>query len=208
MNKTFKAFILITVLSFFFSCVKKGNSKASVNNNNYVEMSLDSCGMKKVVGFLNWYKRNIDSIYQIQFVKVEPNKPYRIDYKEANRFFSVLKNSGFFSDFFIQDLLKYFKKRDEIFEKNRQSDGPPWGFSSDLFLYCQDYIILFDNIEKLNFKIVHRNSNDIRIEMTYKNEYDLIFNIDKNCQIEKIVTVLTDPTNGKRTEMSLDNANL
>ncbi len=172
-NIFIKGMILILVL-IQLSCNSRNNhSKIKSNIKKEIKATIDSCiSVNTVKGFFSWYKTNFDKINHIHFIKMEPNEPYKVEFNKAEIYFTFLRQSGLFSDLFLKNLKKYFESCEKKLLEIKQTDGPATGFEADLFLYCQDYNILFNNINNLNYKIIQKKTSSTKVEMTYQDEYD------------------------------------
>jgi len=185
------------MIVFSFSC----NYEAADNNDtpkiqdsvNYAKNEKDSAENRSeecfntIRSFLKWYKSNFSKILSIQLVDLHEDSTtaqYRVNFKNAEKYISVLRSAGFFSERFLQEKLQYFKEADRKLIDLKQNDGPPEGFDADLLLFTQDMEAVFEKVETLQLEKI--NPNLIKLISVDNN---LLINVSESngkCLIDKI----------------------
>lgn len=143
---------LVFILLVCLSCNFQGSTSYGTMPKN--ELNNDSCAINTTINFFKWYKLHFDSLNSFMLIKYEIEKPYRVDFKNADKYISLLRASRLFSEDYQNNLIEYFRRCDKTFLKTPQYDGPAWGFEFDLFLYCQDYEYILNNYEKIKYTII------------------------------------------------------
>jgi len=178
---------ILSLLLFIIVLNSCGQSvKPHIGNNTNIKIN-DTFEIIIAHNFFKWYKKNYEAISKINMVKMNGTLPYSINYEQVDIFIKILKSSNLFSENFLDDKRKYFKKYDELFKKSQQNDGPAEGFESDLFLYSQDVNEILDGYKNSRFTTNKQNNNCL-IEVEYKESFDLIFTINSQNQIESITS--------------------
>ena len=140
---------LIPSLIIIIGC----SSKEPKGDNKVIE--------KSITGFVKWYSNNWDSLAikliepMLENSMVIPNdtmKAYSINFKKAEIYLSVFKQSGFVSDKYIESYREYFKKCQKSFEMEPQTMGPAAGFDYDFIYKTQDYRFQVENADKATVK--------------------------------------------------------
>ena len=94
-----------------------------------------------VLNFYNWYDKNwkkLDGFKLYNGIKVKDLPPYKINWKEAERYFSFIKiNVPQLGEEFISNERKFFKQCDSAF-KAEPKDEIPYGFDYDRFTNSQE----------------------------------------------------------------------
>ena len=90
---------------------------------------------------------------------------YYIDFPVAEKYLSELRSSGFLSDFFLSDLMDFFKRCNVYLKKHPQNDGPPPGLDADLIMKRQDYQDIWDSLGKAKSieKVITQNTSVIHL---------------------------------------------
>lgn len=136
--------------------------------------------------FYKWYKTKYDYLdHRIFPVNIDVKKPipYKINFHETEKYLSVLKSSGFFSDNYINYYRNYFKKIDLILQKTKQNDGPVDGLDYDLIMNSQEPESYLEdlNIIQLNIKKSSVNSAIVKMKTKYNQDtYQLIYLVKMN----------------------------
>ena len=94
-----------------------------------------------ILNFYNWYNKNwkkLDGFKLYSGTKVKDSPPYKINWKEAERYFSFIKlNVPQLGEEFISNERKFFKQCDSAF-KAEPEDEIPYGFDYDRFTNSQE----------------------------------------------------------------------
>jgi hypothetical protein len=118
--------------------------------------------------FFRWYKTKFDSLDHHIFPVVmdfKTNAPYRINFKETEKYLSILKLSGFFSDNYINSYRDYFRKIDLTLQKTKQNDGPVEGLDFDPIVHSQEPESILENLNNIWLRVVKFTENEITIKM-------------------------------------------
>ncbi|MBL7721632.1 MAG: hypothetical protein JNK98_06530 [Chitinophagaceae bacterium] len=107
---------------------------------------------KTVTDFYNWYKVNYKKFQAFKLyasVKGNDGPPYKINWKEADRYFAFLKTSvPYLGEDFSKWLRTHFKQCDSVFKVNTE-DEIPWGFDYDWYTNSQEEAqVLIDELKK------------------------------------------------------------
>lgn len=128
---------------------------------------------KRVVhNFLIWYKNNRENLQKFQLVAGKPGdstRAYRVDFREAEKYLTALKNSGFVSDRYINSFRQYLESCDANFQKNPQYSGIPAGFEFDLVLKAREYDEILDRISKwkVSSKPINPDTTKVYLKLPY-----------------------------------------
>jgi hypothetical protein len=118
--------------------------------------------------FFRWYKTKYDSLDHHIFPVATDFKnkaPYRINFKETEKYLSILQSSGFFSDNYIINYRNYFKKIDLTLQKTKQNDGTVDGLDFDPIVHSQEPESMLENLNNIRLTVVKFTANDITIKM-------------------------------------------
>lgn len=134
--------------------------------------------------FFKWYKTKVDYLNNHIFtvnMDFKNNTPYRVNFKQVEKYLNVLKTSGFFSDDYINNYREYFKKVDLTLQKTKQNDGTVDGLDYDPILHSQEPNSMLENLN--NFKLtilksVHRETT-IKVETPFNVDSYLIYHLKK-----------------------------
>jgi hypothetical protein len=145
--------------------------------------------IKAVEKFLIWYSKNYNKISKLNLVDNELDETtnevyYRVNFQQTEEYLAKLKSSNYISDKYIEKWRAYFKQKDEKFNKNHQTDGPPEGFEFDFVLWTQEINGTLKAIDNIRFTKVEETENtsivDVDIVM------NLRFHLTKQGQAWKI----------------------
>lgn len=160
----YRTAIPVIMLLFAIGCTDTG-SKRQVNSlsdsttgKSYSHAATDSsqCVMNTRL-FFAWYKKNFDTLNHIRIVQLTGtgnNTQYRVNTAEAEKYVSMLRWSGLFSEKFCRTKLDYFMEQDKLLLKDKQNDGPPTGFEADLMLMTQETDELLEKSETLPIRFI------------------------------------------------------
>ncbi|MFD1603326.1 hypothetical protein ACFSC2_11310, partial [Flavobacterium artemisiae] len=136
---------------FLQSCQNKNQSKSSpvakVDSGKKPEISNDSNEQITLVkDFMKWYIKNMDMLSKFDAIgggpadakENEEAENYYVDFKEAEKYISELKKSGFLTDNLLKNEEKLFLEADQYYKENPENDGPPYGFDYDHFFLTQE----------------------------------------------------------------------
>ena len=177
---------LIIFLISLFSC----NQVQKKTNTGKPSESVDC--LSRMGGFIKWYKSNypkIEAINLVKLVKRDDSSQYRVDFENAERYKSLLRSSGFFSEQFFIDKSRYFRDCDKKLLGTKQDDGPAEGFEADLILYTQEPDAAFTSLDSLNFIMLGPRDFPAQKIQIGSADNNLVFDIDtasSGCLIEKI----------------------
>jgi hypothetical protein len=162
----------VLVFSFGYGNIYSANSNKGCNGSRIskfvIQYDQDSIKNFKACSciatvrkFLKWYKEQYTEISSIQLVLLSGNNDsarYKVNFNNAKKYIDLLRSSGFFSNEFLKDKIKYFQKCDKILKIKRQNDGPPVGFEADLILFTQEPESVFEKSESMRIDIFKKRS--------------------------------------------------
>jgi hypothetical protein len=94
-----------------------------------------------VLNFYNWYNKNwkkLDGFKLYSGIKVKDSPPYKINWKEAERYFAFIKiNMPQLGNEFINNERKFFRQCDSAFRAEPEEEMP-YGFDYDRFTNSQE----------------------------------------------------------------------
>ncbi|KAF2336013.1 hypothetical protein [Flavobacterium ginsenosidimutans] len=173
-------YILFSIL-FLQSCQnkeksqQKSNSIDKVDSGKKTDLSNDSNEQIKLVkNFMKWYIKNMDMLGKFDVIgggpmdvkENEEAENYYVDFKEAEKYISELKKSGFLTDNILKNEETSFLEADKYYKENPENDGPPYGFDYDHFFLTQE---AFEedllNIDKIKYAI--NQKDDFNSEVTF-----------------------------------------
>lgn len=105
-----------------------------------------------VMAFLKWYRSNEERLNQIPIIKglADSTTFHSVDSKASEKYLKELKNSGYVSDRFLDSLRRHFVQSNDYLKQHPENDGPVPGFDADLIMKSQDYVDIWENLEKVN----------------------------------------------------------
>lgn len=150
-----KIIIIITISFFCLKC--------------YSQQIINDTSAKNVaISFTKWYITNRDSISRkINLVSDENGNPYRINFDEVKKYLFAIQKSNMVSDYFIQDLRKYFVRCDRNFIKHPQIFNVAFGFEDDLVMKYNDGSGVEGNIDKSKIKSYKKNKNIVQFVLEF-----------------------------------------
>ena len=137
---------LLFVLSIIFFSFVAVAQPARTNTADSVQIR------KTVMDFYNWYKVNYKKFQSFKLyssVRGNDGPPYKINWKEAERYFVFLKTSvPYLSEDYSKWLRSHFQQCDSAFKVNTE-DEIPWGFDYDWYTNSQEEAqVLIDELKK------------------------------------------------------------
>jgi hypothetical protein len=181
-NKPHSIVILLLVIVSFTGC-----TDGSANNTKNSNDKTIRCQPSTIREFLNWYEDHYEGVSAIQVVSLageEDTARYKVDNTNAAAYISQLRSSGYFSEQYLNNQLQYFKERESIFSRSRQSDGVPVGFEADLLLFTQEPEALLEQYKALPIEEVNKQQYKLVTA-----DHNLLFDmVEQNgkCVINKI----------------------
>ena len=152
------------IISLETNCLKACESKefpATQKNDNGSSIAF-------LKAFFKWYRTKYDYLdHHIYTVKMDLKKhtPYRINFNETEKYLSILKSSGFFSDGYISYYRAYFKKVDRILQKTKQNDGPVDGLDYDSIVYSQEPESILENLNNIRLNVMRSTPQETTVKM-------------------------------------------
>ena len=174
--------ILVLAVFSFTGCTDGNASNAKSSNDKAIH-----CQPSTIREFLKWYKDHYEPISAIQIVSLageEDTARYKVDNTNAAAYTSLLRSSGYFSEQYLDNQLLYFKERESIFSRSRQSDGVPVGFEADLLLFTQEPEALLEQYKTLSIEEVDKQQYKL-----VATDHNLLFDmVEQNgeCVVNKI----------------------
>jgi len=147
--------------------------------------------IKVVKDFYVWYNTHFEEMNSYRLVSgccdssVKSPQQYRVNFSGASKFFSKLSQTNAFSPGFIKAMNDSFKVYDAEMLKDKQAEGPPYGFESDFFIGGQETGEILPNIAKAKFSHIKISDDTTSITMTvpythYPSKYDVKLSLVKN----------------------------
>lgn len=176
MLKKITSFPLFLLLCIFSLNINAINVKSKNLNKFHVSAGLSESQQNDssilfLRRFFKWYQTKYDYLDHHIFpvtTDYKNNTPYRIDLKETEKYLSVLKSSGFFSDNYINHKRQYFKEIDSMLQKTKQSDGTVDGLDYDPVVHSQEPESILEKLATIQLDVVSRSGNRIIVKMKTK----------------------------------------
>ena len=117
-----------------------------------------------IIGFYTWYNKNWEKISSFRLysgARSNDNPPYKINWKEAERYFGYIRSSvPQLGEAFIANERKFLKECDSAFKAD-PSEEMPYGFDYDRFTNSQeDPQWLLDELKRArSWEITPRNNS-------------------------------------------------
>lgn len=171
--------LLLLIIMSTFAC----SDMKTKNSNTYKEgmklASIDPAPKSispdsAIIAFLKWYKDNDERLHKIQLITGgldDTTTFYSVDFKATERYLSELKKSGFLSEGFLNELRKHFTQSNEYLKKHPQNDGPAPGFEADLIMKSQDYMDVWENLDKVKVINEKTSSDKAFVELLFAGNY-------------------------------------
>jgi hypothetical protein len=96
---------------------------------------------KTVQKFLTWtaaHYNKLPSNFVDHTDGRDTTKYYAVNFSETNRWLAVIKQSGVFSEVYLNSWRAYFQQYADTLRLHPQNDGPPRGFEYDFLLTSQE----------------------------------------------------------------------
>ena len=193
-----KITVLILLYLFILSCgkTKKAENEATEMN----EKNIDSVEIinnetkiltNKILEFLNWYEKKQTKLSEIELVNnsfneiIDTTKFYSVNFANTEKYLIEFKKSGLFSEKYIENQRKYFKKCETDFIAEPENDGPPSGFDYDIVMKSQDIEMeeLKRDLKIKNLCITEKNA---KLTADFGIYYKLNFILSKENEVWKI----------------------
>lgn len=106
------------------------------------DTAADAAAIRNVItGFYNWYNKNytkFQDYHLYEGIKKTDKPPYRINWKEADRYQQMLRNDvQWLGEEFIQRQRKFLQSCDSAFKVDKE-DEIPYGFDYDWYTNSQE----------------------------------------------------------------------
>ena len=137
-----------------------------------------------IITFYNWYNKNYTKFQAFTLytsVKTKEGPPYKINWKEAERYFIFLRTAvPGLSEAFIKNQRIFFKQCDSAFKVNTE-DEIPYGFDYDWYTNSQEEPQwLVDELKKSKQWVTSVKGNDANVDV-------LGYYIDQGNKVETVV---------------------
>ncbi|MFL5764971.1 MAG: hypothetical protein ACJ77K_13590 [Bacteroidia bacterium] len=120
------------------------------------QISLEEQPARTVIEMIEWYAKHQDVRGCLVLNSCsdiwDSTKYYAVNFEATEMYLNSLKESGFFSEKYVENWRTYFKKANNDFKKDPQNDGPPEGFDYDFIMQGQDYETELENPRKATVK--------------------------------------------------------
>lgn len=185
---TFKNIFLLFVTISIIACSDTKAKSRKLNKKNVIPFaeSLEEQAISPdstIIAFLTWYRDNEERLRQIQLVKgglEDTTTFYSVDFLATEKYLSELKKSGYVSNKFLDTLRQNFNKSNEDLKAHPQNDGPPPGFEADLIMKAQDYMSVWDGLNKAKLIEKNINNNTAHIVYLFADYYRMKFLMSKS----------------------------
>lgn len=133
----------------------------------------DTLAMQHTVKeFLSWYKSNYTQANSFGFTYQDKQGNYHVSIAQGEEYLKYLKSSGYISDKYVEDWLKYFIDKAAYLEENLQNEGPPEGFEFDLVLITQEPELVLNEVNNLQFAVTENNGEKAILQVAGDFGYD------------------------------------
>lgn len=162
------------LLSLLFVLICSNSAKSDATNLINEKIACNSNKSDDAVAFMKdffkWYKTQSEYLNKIHVVNMnfKTNAPYRINFQETERYLSILKLSGYFSENYISYYRDYFKKIDLTLQKTKQNDGTVDGLDFDFILHSQEPESYLKNLDVIQLSVVNSSVSKVIIKMKTK----------------------------------------
>ena len=137
--------LILIIPWIVMSCNQGTQDKNKSQSNDSLIMKVHNLPPDSVVyKFIKWYNDNMsmidtfnimtdknDSLHIINGRMNDSLYFYSLNIKGVEKYLKLLKSSDCFSDSYIDNKRISFKRKGKELDKNKQNDGPPFGFSAD-----------------------------------------------------------------------------
>ncbi len=165
------AFFILIALVLNANAMNANSKNASINTfalKGFSNSQQSDSPILFLRSFFKWYKTKVDylnnHIYPIK-MDIPNNAPYRINFNETEKYLSVLKSSGFFSDNYITYNRDLFKKIDLTLQKTKQDDGTVDGLDYDPIVHSQEPNSILENLNNIKLIVIKSLVSEITIKM-------------------------------------------
>ena len=181
MKSLLKHILIVSLI--ITSCNLSRQDKNNNQSNDSLIVNVHNLPPDSVVyKFIKWYKDNMslidtfnimtdknDSLHIINGRMNDSLYFYSINNKGVDKYLKLIKSCDCFSDTYLETKRISFQKRGKELDKNKQNDGPPFGFSADeIFLSNESDEIVQTLVNDKN-KIV--DLKDTKAVVKYNNRY-------------------------------------
>jgi hypothetical protein len=158
---------LFTIVLTAVQCESKPAADVDENQVAITAQASDSAqAAQSVIAFLQWYKKNLGTVSNINLVNQDEIKGYSMNFKNGERYLAYLKSSNLLSERYLNDWRTYFKERDEGFQLSHQNEGPPTGFDYDLVMLNQDVDEQMASLNQLKINHIDISKNQATVTCT------------------------------------------
>jgi hypothetical protein len=197
-----KITLLILLYLFILSCgkTKKAENEAVELNEKKIdpveiELKENKILTNKILDFLNWYEKNQIKLSEIELVNnssgeiIDTTKFYSVNFANTEKYLIEFKKSGLFSEKYIENQRKYFKKCESEFIAQPENDGPPSGFDYDIVMKSQD--IEMEELKRdLKIKNLSITKKKAKLTADFGIYYKLNFVLSKQNEVWKIDDII------------------
>ncbi|MDP1814980.1 MAG: hypothetical protein Q8K92_11075 [Leadbetterella sp.] len=182
--------ILVLILLFITACAERNPNNANLKGNKFPDST--------VLAFIKWYHKNENKIQKNNLIKgglKDTTTFYSIDFTNTEKYLTELSKSNCVSEKFISDFRNFFKQSDMYLKENPQLDGPVNGFESDLIMKSQDYMEVWNYLDRMKTLKTSIQGNKAIIKVSFGKYYRPSYNLTKHSNywlIDSIYNVYSD----------------
>jgi len=189
-----KIFLLFTMYTIVFVSIAFNQNEHILNDKKnrttLAEIANDTShkASETVIIFLQWYRKNYETIGKIKLVNNLPNdedydstKHYSVNRDGIDKYLDCMKSSGYLSSKYIDYWKEKFIKGEEYLEKEPMIDEmPPNGFDYDFVLLTQemDYVFKMLDKAKIKYENIIDNAAEVHLAINEKWIYDYRLSYD------------------------------
>ncbi len=192
-----KAIGLVLISLLTLSCGKTKNAESvtsgtTTTNTVTTESDVNEKLSNRIKEFVTWYGKNQPKLSEIalvnnaQNVKPDPKKFYSINFENTEKYLAEFKQSGNFSDKYLENQRNFFKKCEADFIANKENEGPPTNFDADIVLKSQDGFITESLVRDLKIKNMNVTENIVKLTADFGDYHSLNFTFSQENGVWKI----------------------
>lgn len=181
--KLFKLILFLLIAASITACSEIASKNIASENELVLSHASNTTSQKlspdsTVIAFLKWYRENEDRLNRIPLLKgglPDTATFYSVDFRATEQYLKEVKKSGYVSEIFLVSLRRHFVQSNDLLKQQPQNDGPAPGFDADLIMQSQDYMDIWENLDKA--KALEKNTVDNKASVTlyfagnYKTKY-------------------------------------
>lgn len=133
-----KHLLIFTLAAFSLLSCKNAPADNGGSQDDPDLVAIDAC----IHGFYQWYEANMNTLANIAYIR--PGKPATLDNARLDEYYTMLQQSGFISQVYIDGDKAYLQNLEATYWKEEDvTEQPLSGLDYDRFFCAQDYDIVF-----------------------------------------------------------------